>query len=119
MKSTQRSIMMQVARFGAPTVSELAAMLVLDRSALAHNLKPLERDGLITLTSDPNDRRTRRVRLTQQGETRLEESRTLWREAQRRFEKAFGAERAGELRDTLTFIASAEFETAFEKANGR
>jgi hypothetical protein len=50
---------------------------------------------------------------------RLEESKSLWREAQQRFEKAFGTERAGELRDTLTFIASPEFETAFEKANGR
>lgn len=119
LKSTQRSIMNQIARTGTPTVSELAAALVLDRSALTHNLKPLERDELVAVAVDPDDRRSRRVRLTQKGQARLEESRKLWREAQRRFEAAFGAERASELRDTLTFIASPEFERAFEKAGDR
>jgi len=119
LRSTQPSIMNQIARSGAPTVSELAAALVLDRSALAHNLKPLERDELIAITVDPDDKRSRRVRLTRQGEARLDESRKLWKEAQRRFEAAFGAERANELRETLTFIASPEFEQAFEKTGGR
>jgi len=119
LKSTQRSIMNQIARSGSPTVSELAAALVLDRSALTHNLKPLERDKLISITVDQEDKRSRRVQLTQQGEARLEESRKLWKEAQRRFEAAFGEERASELRQTLTFIASPEFEQAFEKKGGR
>jgi hypothetical protein len=31
-----------IARAGRPTMGELAASLVLDRSALAYNIKPLE-----------------------------------------------------------------------------
>ncbi len=100
MKATQRSMMNQIARSGAPTVSELAAALVLDRSALAHNLKPLERDGLVTVTVDPNDKRSRVVKLTKLGEARLEDSKELWETAQRRFENAFGAKKANELRQS-------------------
>ena len=32
--------------------------LVLDRSALAHNLKPLEREGLVTVVANERDRRS-------------------------------------------------------------
>jgi DNA-binding MarR family transcriptional regulator len=118
MRSTQRSILIQIARMGAPTMGDLAAALVLDRSALAHNLKPLERDGLVTVFADEKDRRSRLVRLTKRGEARLAESRTLWMDAQRRFEAAFGAKRADLLRASLALIASDEFVHAFGQVAG-
>ena len=34
-------------------MGELAEALVIDRGALAHNLKPLERDGLVEIKVDP------------------------------------------------------------------
>jgi len=83
--------------------------LVLDRTALNHNLKPLERDGLLTITVDKNDRRSRLVRLTKRGEARLDESRSAWLEAQERFETAFGAGQAADLRQTLELVAALEF----------
>src|ERR1700758_603334 len=49
LRSTQRSILIHIARTGTPTMGDLAAALVLDRSALAHNLKPLERDGFVAV----------------------------------------------------------------------
>src|ERR1700760_827793 len=52
LRSTQRSILIQIARAQSPTMSELAAAMVLDRSALAHNLKPLARDGLVAVVPD-------------------------------------------------------------------
>src|ERR1700722_9546579 len=55
LRSTQRSILIHIARAGTPTMGDLAASLVLDRSALAHNLKPLERDGFVGITADPRD----------------------------------------------------------------
>ncbi len=72
LRSTQRSILIHVARAGTPTMGELAQALVLDRSALAHNLKPLERDGLVSLLSDRDDRRSRRIGLTELGKARLD-----------------------------------------------
>jgi DNA-binding MarR family transcriptional regulator len=115
LRGTQRSILMHIGRAGAPTMGDLAAALVLDRSALAHNLKPLERDGLVTVAVDPKDRRSRLVTLTEAGKARLAESLGLWQQAQERFETAFGAEQAGALRASLALIASAEFAEAFQE----
>ncbi|MGH7041883.1 MAG: MarR family winged helix-turn-helix transcriptional regulator [Acetobacteraceae bacterium] len=118
LRSTQRSILAQIARAGTPTIGDLAAALVLDRSALGHNLKPLERDGYVTASVDPNDRRSRRVSLTKRGTAKLEESARLWRDAQARFEAVFGTENAAALRRSLALIAADEFARAFEEAAG-
>lgn len=118
LRSTQRSILSHIARAGTPTMGELAAALVLDRSALAHNLKPLERDGFVSITADPRDKRSRLVGLTARGEGKLQESQLLWQSAQHRFETAFGVDEARALRRTLAGIASAEFGEAFERAGG-
>ena len=109
LRGTQRAILVHVRRTGAPTMGELAAALVLDRTALNHNLKPLARDGLLTITVDKNDRRSRLVRLTKRGEARVEESQAAWLKAQERFETAFGAKQAADLRQTLELVAALEF----------
>ncbi|HEY2131718.1 MAG TPA: MarR family winged helix-turn-helix transcriptional regulator [Acetobacteraceae bacterium] len=117
LRSTQRSILVHIARSGgAPAMGELATALVLDRSALAHNLKPLERDGFVVVGVDPDDKRSRLIRLTREGEAKLAESTVLWAQAQHRFETAFGAEAARTLRGALALIASAEFGQAFAEA---
>jgi len=109
MRATQRAILVYIKQAGSPTIGKLADELVLDRTALNHNLKPLQRDGLVTINIDRNDRRSRLVQLTKRGEARLEESRSAWKRAQDRFEAAFGAGEAVELRKTLEWIASLEF----------
>ena len=114
LRSTQRSILIHVARAGTPTIGELAAALVLDRSALAHNLKPLERDGLVAISVDSNDKRSRLVSLTLSGEELLSQSLQLWQDAQHRFEAVFGAEQAHALRTSLALIASPSFADAFQ-----
>lgn len=110
LRSTQRSILLNIARIGSPTMGELAASLVLDRSALGHNLKPLERDGFIALTADPDDRRNRLATLTPKGRKKLEETSALWNAAQERFESKFGVAKAKALRDVLAMIAAEEFD---------
>ncbi len=113
-RSTQRSILLNIARFGSPTLGQLAASLVLDRSALGHNLRPLERDGLIELYVDPADRRSRLAKLTGKGEDKLRETAALWQAAQDRFESKFGVARAKALREALAIIAAEEFDAAVE-----
>jgi DNA-binding MarR family transcriptional regulator len=115
LRATQRAILVNIARDAAPTMSALAAALVLDRTALNHNLKPLERDGLITVAADPDDRRTKRVRLTRRGEAKLAESEAHWKRAQDIFETAFGSKEAAELRKTLALVASLDFTVAGRK----
>jgi DNA-binding MarR family transcriptional regulator len=114
LRSTQRSILIHIARAGTPSIGDLAAALVLDRSALAHNLKPLERDGLVAISVDSSDKRSRLVSLTASGQALLGESMRLWQDAQQRFEAVFGAEQARALRASLALIASPTFAEAFQ-----
>lgn len=109
LRSTQRSILVSIARLGSPSMGELAAALVLDRSALAHNLKPLEREGLLAVVPDAADRRSRRAVLTPSGHARLAASLPLWQAAQHRFEAAFGVSESEALRQALARIAAADF----------
>jgi DNA-binding MarR family transcriptional regulator len=113
LRSTQRSILMQVARAGALSMGELADLLVIDRSALGHNLKPLQREGLIKVVRDKRDARSRLVALTPAGKRKLAQSMPLWEQAQRKFETVFGEEKARALREALDAIASRQFADAF------
>ncbi len=117
LRSTQRSILMQIARSQVARMSELAAMLMIDRSALAQNLKPLEREGWISVLVDPSDKRSRLASLTQAGMDKLLETQPLWERAQASFEKGYGAEQALVLRKALIEVAAGEYEGAESGGN--
>ena len=107
-KSTQYSILSEVDRGSAQgrvTMCELATAMVMDRSTLGHNLKPLERDDLVVLRLSIDDRRKRYVELTKRGKSILQRSRRLWRQAEGRFEEIFGKRSAADLRAFLLNIA--------------
>jgi DNA-binding MarR family transcriptional regulator len=107
-KSTQYSILSEVDRGsgeGPVTMCELATAMVMDRSTLGHNLKPLERDDLVVLRLSSDDRRKRHVELTKKGRSILLRARRLWRRAEGSFEQIFGKEPAAELRAVLLSIA--------------
>jgi DNA-binding MarR family transcriptional regulator len=110
LRSTQFAILAElIPRAEAPpTLQELADALVLDRSALGHNLKPLERDGLIGQQESPQDRRRRLIVITAQGEKVFREAAQLWGVAQQQFLDVFGAQPATQLNDTLLRIARDE-----------
>ena len=110
LRSTQYAILEELHRKAdaPPTMGELAETLVLDRSALGHNLRPLERDGLIALVAGDANRRLRRVVLTKMGRGKLAEARPAWKLAQDRFNDVFGESAAAKLRVTLLGIARDE-----------
>lgn len=114
LKTTQRAILAQIGRSEPTTVGSLAEALVMDAGALAHTLKPLERDDLVAAGVDPEDRRNRLIALTPAGRTRLAQSDTLWENAQRGFEAAFGRVESESLREALRFLVSGDFIAAFE-----
>jgi len=61
-----------------PTVGEVAAFLAMDRTTLTANLKPLERRGLLKVTVDDADRRSRRLTLTAAGRALLVSAVPVW-----------------------------------------
>jgi DNA-binding MarR family transcriptional regulator len=115
LRATQWSILIHVGRAGRPTQAELADSLALDRSALAHNLKPLERDGLVQIVPDEKDKRARLVVLTPTGRAKVAESLHLWDEAQSVVEVLFGAQKAKSLRDSLEVLSSKAFSHSFQE----
>ena len=61
-------------------MSDIAALLAMDRTTLTANLKPLERRGLVAVTVDDNDKRSRLLSLTPAGHALLDEALPIWRE---------------------------------------
>jgi DNA-binding MarR family transcriptional regulator len=92
-----------------PTLTALAQGLVMDRAALSHTLKPLERDGLVRIVRDPRDRRVRLVTLTARGRKRAAVGRSCWVEAQAHFSGAFGEDQAIALRALLRLVTDTDF----------
>jgi DNA-binding MarR family transcriptional regulator len=114
LRSTQYTLMANIGRLDRPAVTQLAEELVMDRSALAHTLQTLQREGLVQVTPDPRDRRTKRVNLTTAGTDRLTRAEGLWREGQDRFEAAIGAGPADDLREMMDRLASVDFAARFK-----
>ena len=110
LRSTQFAILAELASHAEapPTMAELAAALVTDRSGLGHNLRPLERDGLIALKASETDGRRRHVVLTARGRDRLKACLPLWQAAQDRFVQVLGAAETTQLRRSLLAIAGDE-----------
>src|SRR3569832_1673427 len=63
----QFTVLMSLNRPSPLTIGKLAAELVMDRTTLTANLKPLERRGLVAVRVDPADRRNKVVTLTHTG----------------------------------------------------
>jgi DNA-binding MarR family transcriptional regulator len=74
----QFSLMMSLNRPDPPTMGAVASLLAMDRTTLTAALKPLERRGLVTVTSDPADRRSRLLTLTPPGMALLAQAVPIW-----------------------------------------
>jgi len=74
----QYSLLMALNRPEPPSIGQLAPFLAMDRTTLTAYLKPLERRGLVEVSIDAKDRRSRRLRLTQAGHTALLAALPIW-----------------------------------------
>ncbi|HEV7323200.1 MAG TPA: MarR family transcriptional regulator [Ensifer sp.] len=75
----QFSLLMSLNRPAAPNMGSVASLLAMDRTTLTAALKPLERRGLVQSFPDPDDRRSRRLQLTAEGEALLSRSIPTWK----------------------------------------
>ena len=109
LRTTQFSILAKLKRLGPLTINELARQMVMDRTTLGRNIKPLERDGLVSIEPAQSDRRAKELHLTKTGEKRLEAAFEAWSRAQTGFESTFGPKHAAELRRVLRNVIATEF----------
>jgi DNA-binding MarR family transcriptional regulator len=81
LRATQFNMMAVLAQTGALSFTRLAALLGMERSALARNLKPLERQGFAEVSAG-TDKRMRVAVLTPRGKRKLLSSLPIWSKAQ-------------------------------------
>jgi DNA-binding MarR family transcriptional regulator len=74
----QFSLMMSLNRPEPPSIGAIASFLAMDRTTLTAALKPLERRGLIEVMTDPEDRRSRLMKLTPAGQALLARAVPIW-----------------------------------------
>jgi DNA-binding MarR family transcriptional regulator len=106
LEPTQYSLLVASSVSDGATVSRLADIFAMDRSALARNLSVMERRGLVRVTPG-EDRRTRKVALTSAGKTTLAKALPHWRAAQARVEQRFGSDRLQHLLAELRALTNA------------
>jgi len=82
LRSTQYSLLTVLSMGEAETISNLAHQLVMDRTTLTRNLKPLQSQGWIKRVPG-EDRRTRAWTITAQGRKALARALPLWQKAQK------------------------------------
>lgn len=90
-----------------PLMGAVAQSLGMDRTTLTANLKPMERCGMILVEADENDRRARRVYLTQSGRETLAKARPIWKQAEAEMIAGLGSRNARDLRMTLATLVEA------------
>lgn len=108
LRTTQFSILAKLRRLGPMTINRLAAEMVMDRTTLGRNIRPLQREGLLAVAPGQSDRRSKELRLTEPGAGRLRTAVEGWTKAQERFDAAFGAARAAELRALLHTVSMSD-----------
>jgi len=92
LRCTQFTILTVLSKMGAMTVTDLAENLVMDRTTLTRNLKPLEKEGYLTILPDITDRRSRRIVLTNTGKAAQEMAMPYWQQAQSEMVNFMGEE---------------------------
>ena len=105
LRVTQFSILGATMAMEPVTVSRLAEATVTDRTTLTRNLKLVQEQGLIRVNSG-NDRRERKVTLTDRGREAVINAYPLWQKAQRDVIKLLGEERWKVLQQELSAVVS-------------
>jgi DNA-binding MarR family transcriptional regulator len=76
----QFSLLMSLNRPQPPSIGSVAAFLAMDRTTLTAALKPLQRRGLVKVSVDKEDRRSRRLTLTSAGRAMLSKAFPIWKD---------------------------------------
>jgi len=90
LKITQFSMLVNISRNPAITVSELAKLLVMDQTTTSRNLQVLEKSGYIRLEPGAADQRIKRIQITEKGMSKMNEAKPLWEKAQMDMERVLG-----------------------------
>jgi DNA-binding MarR family transcriptional regulator len=107
LKTTQYSLLSNIARLGPMRPVDLAAAMDMSASTLSRNLQPLASAGLVQLGAGA-DARSRLVQITDAGTAKRREAQRHWKVAQQKLNALLGIERVAALHalidDTLPLL---------------
>ncbi|MBN9084073.1 MAG: MarR family transcriptional regulator [Rhizobiales bacterium 62-17] len=101
----QFSLMMSLNRPEPAAMGAIAQFLAMDRTTLTAALKPLERRGFVEIAQDPQDRRSRLLKLTRRGLETLAAAVPVWEKKHTEVEKLLGAITPDDLRQGLRALS--------------
>lgn len=96
LRATQFSLLSVTDYLGKATINHIAEVMVMDRTTLTRNLKPLESQGYLRIYPG-KDRRQREVTLRTAGHKILFQAHPLWEKAQTQVVKSLGKDRTSRL----------------------
>jgi DNA-binding MarR family transcriptional regulator len=103
--SGQFSLLNALNRPRPPAIGPVAQLLAMDRTTLTAALKPLEREGLVAITRDPKDRRSRLLHLTRKGHEVLASAVPIWHDVHAAIEAGLLDLEADDLRGALKVLS--------------
>jgi DNA-binding MarR family transcriptional regulator len=103
LEPTQFTLLVGCALAGPVPLTDLADILVMDRTTLARNLRILQKHRLVSV-EEGEDRRIRTVRLTAEGVRKIEQALPLWRQAQEHVVEGLGQDRFSRLLEDLSEV---------------
>src|SRR5271170_5982896 len=98
----QFSLIISLNRPKPAGMGSVASLLAMDRTTLTAALKPLERRGLVKITNDPEDGRSRLMALTPKGKQLLASAVPIWERTHREVEALLGDGDPERLRSNLS-----------------
>lgn len=101
----QFSLLMSLNRTEPAGMGDVAGLLAMDRTTLTAALKPLARRGLVEVTPDENDRRSRRLMLTRDGQSLLKRALPIWRRVHAELDHLLAGQDPGDLRTALRTLS--------------
>ncbi|MCG7392291.1 MarR family transcriptional regulator [Microvirga sp. ACRRW] len=106
--SGQFSLLNALNRPKPPSIGSVAQLLAMDRTTLTAALKPLERDGLVKVSVDPDDRRSRLLHLSEKGRGLLASAVPIWRGLHADIEAELSEVEPDSLRGALNSLSQAK-----------
>ncbi len=96
LRATQLALLQVATEKGPTGMTALAKLLVMDRTTLTRNLKPLLDSGFVEV-AEGADRRHKPITITARGRDALAQAMPLWREVQGRMTDGLGNARWSQL----------------------
>lgn len=105
-RSNQGSILSALHGSGPTNMADLSDFLGMERTTLLRNLRPLQRDGFVTIEGGGHGSRVE-LSLTAKGRSQVAKLTPAWESAQRRAVKVLGEKRWSDILADLDTAASA------------